>query len=284
MINGTVAFDDLYVLSLPSFTWVQMWPSPSQPFFGGYGHHSLTCDIINGTQMIVMGGTYPSSDVCDSPNSFAQHNVDLGELNDSKAPWYIFRNDNPPYRVPSALTKIIGGTAKGAANVTRPFGNRTYDEYLFDKTYKAPQRYPTPVESPSSTATPKSGKGDGSDSKSILIAATVGSVGAGIMIGMMVFCALNHYRRRREIAQDTSGKITSIASSNDDASVEKDADLEAVNEVHADNMLEVPAQHREELWTDPVELPGWRSSRSELPDSGHGLHPNIGSQQVGIAI
>ena len=105
--NGTVAFDDLYILSIPAFTWVKYYPSlPIQAF----PHHSSTCNIVNGTQMIVMGGTFPYSEQCDATNVYGQHNVDLGLLNQINASWTAFRNDNPPYRLPPVLYNIIGGS------------------------------------------------------------------------------------------------------------------------------------------------------------------------------
>ena len=42
-----------------------------------YGHHSLFCDVINSTQMITMGGTFPNSSDCDAPSLGGQHNLNL---------------------------------------------------------------------------------------------------------------------------------------------------------------------------------------------------------------
>jgi hypothetical protein len=61
----TVGYDDLYVLSLPSFQWIKMYPDkPGQ----AYPHHSLSCNVINKANMIIMGGTFPNSTDCDVPD------------------------------------------------------------------------------------------------------------------------------------------------------------------------------------------------------------------------
>ena len=62
-------FDDVYILSLPSFTWVKMYPldRPANKT-GDYPHHSLTCSVVaGGSQMLIIGGTFPSTDDCDDP-------------------------------------------------------------------------------------------------------------------------------------------------------------------------------------------------------------------------
>lgn len=106
-INGSTSFDDVYILSIPAFVWVKWYPQTTMP---SAPHHSLTCDIINRTQMIVMGGTFPHSFGCDVPNVAAQHNLNLGQNNPSNSLWNQFVLDFPPYIVPPAITELIGGT------------------------------------------------------------------------------------------------------------------------------------------------------------------------------
>jgi hypothetical protein len=45
--NG-IGFDDVYILTLPSFTWIKWWPTEPGP---GRPHHSMTCNIIGRTQV-----------------------------------------------------------------------------------------------------------------------------------------------------------------------------------------------------------------------------------------
>jgi hypothetical protein len=60
--NAT-SFDDVYILTIPSFTWIKWYPtSPGT----GSPHNSLTCNVIDNAQMLVIGGTFPDSDACDA--------------------------------------------------------------------------------------------------------------------------------------------------------------------------------------------------------------------------
>lgn len=55
--NGT-GFDDVYILTLPSFTWIRWWPTLSNTT--ARPHHSMTCNVIDGSQMLIIGGTFPA--------------------------------------------------------------------------------------------------------------------------------------------------------------------------------------------------------------------------------
>jgi len=43
----------------------KMVPKTTVP---SYGHHSLSCDVANGTQIITMGGTFPNSSGYHAPS------------------------------------------------------------------------------------------------------------------------------------------------------------------------------------------------------------------------
>jgi hypothetical protein len=60
--------------------------------------------------MIIMGGTFPNSTFCDTPSVYGQHSADLGQNNPDDASFDLFRQDDPPYVVPTPITKLIGGT------------------------------------------------------------------------------------------------------------------------------------------------------------------------------
>ncbi|KAK7908278.1 hypothetical protein PG985_015581 [Apiospora marii] len=86
--DNEAGFDDAYILSLPSFTWIKMYPGPdSNPALVGSPHHSLTCNVIDGAQMLVMGGSFPlNSTICDSEEVYGTHGLDMGEQNPDKTP------------------------------------------------------------------------------------------------------------------------------------------------------------------------------------------------------
>jgi hypothetical protein len=72
---------------------------------------------------------------------------------------------------------------RGGANVTRPFLNQTFDQYLFEKPYKVQQRYPTPGVEPTQSSSADSGKSN----RSILIGAVEGSIIGGLTSGIGLF-------------------------------------------------------------------------------------------------
>jgi hypothetical protein len=107
-IDGFTAFDDIYVLTLPAFVWVKWWPTTS--YGVSFPHHSMTCNVINGTQMIIMGGTFPNSSQCDVPTIYGLHSANLGQNNPNGAAWNTFVLDFPPYTVPRSILDVVGGT------------------------------------------------------------------------------------------------------------------------------------------------------------------------------
>jgi hypothetical protein len=105
--NG-VGFDDVYILSLPSFTWIKWWPtSPGT----GNPHHSMTCNVINRTQMIIIGGEFPLQQpgYCDYPDSWGTHNLNLGANGPRKVMWDDFFPNITRYQVPLEIIAKIGG-------------------------------------------------------------------------------------------------------------------------------------------------------------------------------
>ncbi|KAL2181622.1 uncharacterized protein P884DRAFT_266054 [Thermothelomyces heterothallicus CBS 202.75] len=61
-------FNDVYTLSIPSFEWIKMYPTDDKKT-GSYPNHSLTCNVVDNAQMIVLGGIFPTMDSCDNQGS-----------------------------------------------------------------------------------------------------------------------------------------------------------------------------------------------------------------------
>lgn len=84
MPNYTSGYDDVYILSMPSFTWIKMYPNDTT---NQYPHNSLSCNVIDGAQMLIIGGSFPNDDqTCDAPAQFGAHGLDMGEQNADKSP------------------------------------------------------------------------------------------------------------------------------------------------------------------------------------------------------
>lgn len=181
----TVGYDDIYILSIPSFKWLKWYPD--QPGTS-YPHHSLSCDVIGRDQMIVMGGTFPNDTVCDVPTVFGLHNMDMGKQNKDNAKWASFNNTKQTYRVPSEVVAIVGGSGTGGATKTSPdngFDQPDLSAY-FTRFAAATPRTATRAIS-TATAQPKSG---GASSVGPIVGGVVGGLAALIIVCVLVFCFL----------------------------------------------------------------------------------------------
>ncbi|KAF1839262.1 hypothetical protein BDW02DRAFT_585319 [Decorospora gaudefroyi] len=115
------AFDDVYILSLPSFTWIKAFPldgSDSSPSLVGHG--GCSANAINHTQMLVIGGWFPLYDKCDAPEGQGQHNMVLGYNGREKKLWDKYDPGLDTYVVPSPIIAAIGGGPTGGATKTSP--------------------------------------------------------------------------------------------------------------------------------------------------------------------
>lgn len=96
MPNYTSGYDDVYILSMPSFTWIKMYPNTT---IEQYPHNSLSCNVIDGAQMIIIGGSFPlDDDTCDAQPQFGTHALDMGEQNKDTSP---VRKIEPLFQLPS---------------------------------------------------------------------------------------------------------------------------------------------------------------------------------------
>jgi hypothetical protein len=102
--GNATGFDDVFVLSLPSFKWIKWWEGSGV----GKPHHSLTCNVVRGGQMLIIGGSFPLSDTCDSPATWGVHNLDLGKQ--SGKMWVEYQLNVTSYVVPSEVVSAVGGS------------------------------------------------------------------------------------------------------------------------------------------------------------------------------
>jgi hypothetical protein len=98
--SSATPFDDVYILSLPSFTWIKAYTGISR--HGRSGHQ---CFSVLPSHMLVIGGLYKDPSFC----------LDGGILQTFSLNGLKFQTTYSPdaveeYLVPSAVTKQIGGT------------------------------------------------------------------------------------------------------------------------------------------------------------------------------
>ena len=111
--DTNVFFDDIHVLSLPSFTWTVIDEASSPR----YGH---TCHRVANRQMITVGGAsnYNYTKLPCDPQTKGVNVFDMSEPG-----WRsVFDANAPEYEVPTQVTAVIGGTGQGGSTMKEPIG------------------------------------------------------------------------------------------------------------------------------------------------------------------
>lgn len=127
-VTDASAFGDMYILSLPSFTWVKIYPPGNSTTKNG--KVSASCNMVRGnSQMFVIGGDYPDMpDKCDAQN-LGQHSMLTGTKNNTGPGagdwWAAFSPNLTTATVPKVVSDIVGGGPGGGATVLAPAGGFT---------------------------------------------------------------------------------------------------------------------------------------------------------------
>lgn len=123
-------YADMWILTIPSFTWIQVDTSKQSVPPARAGH---TCNIWNG-QMVVVGGYVGQDLSCDSPGIYVFNTSSLEWQSTYKALGggdalnrQTSQKNDPNalqgsygYQVPQAVISVVGGNAVGSATVTAP--------------------------------------------------------------------------------------------------------------------------------------------------------------------
>lgn len=201
--SNSSGYDDVYILSLPSFQWVKWWEGSNPP----NPHHSLTCNIVNSGQMLIIGGTFPLSDsICDSPSTWGTHNLDLGKS--SGKMWNPYLLNITSYVVPPEIVAVVGGSSLGGATATAPangFLNNDLSVYFQQRASVATRTPTRAIPTPSNSTTPTN---NGTlHKKSVLsTGAIVGIAIGGAVLLLALFiagCCLIRRHRRKHNASTT---------------------------------------------------------------------------------
>lgn len=185
--SSTDLFDDIYVLSLPSFIWTKVYEA-SIPI-PRYGH---TCHLVGRRQMLTVGGSGSTAfNSCD----WETKGVAIYDMTDlvwgSEFDYYA-----PDYGVPALVTANIGGNSNGSANVTQPVGGFTapglaalFKERLQGNTTSGNL-------TPGNSTTETSHGGSGAKKAGIITGSVVGSI-VVILILWLAWRAFQSSRRHR---------------------------------------------------------------------------------------
>ncbi|KAJ6047167.1 uncharacterized protein N7446_012001 [Penicillium canescens] len=189
-----VPYDDVYILSLPSFIWTKVYNGSST--HGRSGHR---CFRVFPDQMLVMGGRFRDPSLCVEGGIVQIFNLNTMRFQPKYAPdaW-------SDYRLPDAINSKIGGNGLGGANIRAP--QRWTDskvEALFRVPYQKSIKTWFPYNTPSTKSdSPKAG-GDTSHTESrswVLPAALGASIPVLVLVVMVSFL---FYRRSHRASQVT---------------------------------------------------------------------------------
>lgn len=183
----TTGYDDIYVLSIPSFTWIRgPYPAGSN-VTGPYPKSMMTCNVVRQAQMLVIGGTYSNDTtfMCDAESVWGEHNMALSQENRDRDIWGEYIPSVTSYTVPTFIRTVVGGGETGAATLTAPAAGFAAPELSVLMTRKAVLTGRTPTRSiPAPTAS--SNPGNGTDTLSSAPAGLSTGAIAGIAAGGFV--------------------------------------------------------------------------------------------------
>ncbi|KAA8612589.1 hypothetical protein PtrV1_13158 [Pyrenophora tritici-repentis] len=205
--SDETALGDIYILSLPSFTWIPYPYSQQKQWSGGKAWAS--CALVKNSQMIVTSGFYTNSTKtgCDVATIGGQHTLFPGQESiEQGTVYHALAADVVKYRVPGIVTAVIGGDTDGKATLKSPtsgwatsalavgFGT-TYAGLARTATRSLPASSSTPTTSGLSASTVPSSK-----SSSNVGAIAGGAVGGAVFLIAIIALAL-YLRSRRKLAK-----------------------------------------------------------------------------------
>lgn len=169
----TKYFDEIWVLSLPSFTWIQVYTGTAPRF-------AHTCHMPSPSRAITVGGLRYADPLreCDwEYKSIAVYNLNSGEWSSEWDP------AAPAYEVPEKISGIVGGNANGSATKLVPDKGWTSIQIAELFTGSSNQTAPAHVSSQSTRAGGGSGGGQGTNIRAGgMSKGTIAAVAVGVVV------------------------------------------------------------------------------------------------------
>lgn len=209
-------FDDVYVLTIPSFTWTPVFTDGASP---RWGHN---CHLVGNRQLVTVGGNITNSRKCDWERK------GLAFLDMTTITWgSVFLTNTTGFEVPQKLLGATGGTAQGVATIKEP--GTGWTDYRLKKVFDTPRKWGP------------------SQKKSINKGAIAGGGVAGIL-GLVLFISLllwlKHRRNKARGPHELADDNIRLRSKELDDEEKKRYELQAVNE---NNPAELPGPDASEL-------------------------------------
>lgn len=225
-----IQYNDMYILSIPSFTWIKVVDQGANMPAPRAGH---TCNMRDG-QMVVVGGYVGNTIPCDSPGihifnatslKWQSHFTALSTQPDLHPGNSVLAN-SLGYKVPDAVVRVIGGSPDGGATVSQPAAGPAANGPF--ATGKSPVftitagggPAPTVTAYPNGNPTGPANNGDGSNNNNnpgLIVAAVLAGI-AGVLALYLGYCAwlyrrqVRAYRAHLAVANQYGGAGASKAS------------------------------------------------------------------------
>ncbi|KAH8704211.1 hypothetical protein BGW36DRAFT_394341 [Talaromyces proteolyticus] len=206
--------DDVYILSIPSFTWIKAYS-------GSYSHgrSGHKCLRVYPNQMFVLGGIYKNDPTICLDGGFIQvFNLNTLQFQDAYSP-----QNWSNYSVPLAVTSQIGGSANGGATRMWPasWNNRSLSQ-VFSSPYSRPlsTHYPYPLKTTNLTVPPGASSSIENSTMPSWVKGIIGALtGLGsILVGITIWFLWRRYFPHRKLDTTTASSSSRVGKSNPDVS------------------------------------------------------------------
>ena len=204
-------YNDMWILSVPSFTWIQVNQGDQSVPYARAGH---TCNIWDG-QMVVVGGYIGTDISCESPGIYVFNLTSLQWMNqftaltgpqsstgsfssDTYNPFSQQQNQRGSnessglqgsygYEVPAPVYSAVGGNAAGGATITAPVQSATSGPLASGK----PQTYTITTTNAAGAVITETGisGGTGNSNGTPSSAARTGAIAAGVIAFVLLIIA-----------------------------------------------------------------------------------------------
>jgi hypothetical protein len=215
-VNAT-SFNDIYILTLPSFIWVKAYPDHhgNATLPPEYDHYSASCNMVKSmSQLFVIGGTYTDTDACDlAVDAWSMHNFWTGtsqNAGDNETYWALYDPTVTTNVVPADVYNVTGGDKEGGAKLEAPkggfdSGNKPLED-LLGRRPSIPERSPTrhipsPTKSSKPTPTPTHSPKPALSTGAIVGVAIGGAAGLALILLVWYCIGKRVIRRRNERRQ-----------------------------------------------------------------------------------
>ncbi|KAH7118465.1 hypothetical protein EDB81DRAFT_892077 [Dactylonectria macrodidyma] len=288
---NTTGYDDIYILTIPSFQWIRGPYPPNSNITGAYPKSMMSCNVVDNAQMLVIGGSYSndSTYMCDVDAVWGTHNMDLGEQNPDNAIWAQYQPNLTTYAVPTDILTAVGGRNSGGATRTAPTSGFDAPDLSVLLTRKAEPATRTPTRRIDLTTTTPYPPSNSSTPSPPLSTGAIAGIAVGgsvaLILALVGFCFFIRRRRKyysRKRAAAPPPMTYHHASYRDQQSirpVRPPAELMSENELHDGHWRMSPTSDKFQSGSrdPPAEL----ASEGELYYGHRSISPTSGNFESG---